>query len=102
MFEKGLMTSLGAFLFLQEKAGEAVRDMIERGRLAPEEGRRFLEDLTNRLEDDAREIRVKVKSEAEEKMRSAGVATETDLKDLKGRLAKIESRLEDIAARLEK
>ena len=101
MFEKGLLTTFGAFLFLQEKAGEAVRDMIERGRLAPEEGRRFLEDLTNRLEGDAEEIRIKVQDEAEERMRSAGVATEKDLKDLKGRLAKIESRLEDIAAKLE-
>ena len=101
-FEKGLLTTFGAFLFLQEKAGEAVSDMMERGRLAPEEGRRFLEDLTNRLERDTDDLRAKIQDEAEGRMRSAGVATETDLKDLKGRLAKIEGRLEEIAARLEK
>jgi len=59
--------------------------MMERGRMAPEEGRRFLQDLTTRLERDTDEIRVKIRDE-----------------DLKGRLAKIESQLEDIAARLDK
>ena len=88
-FEKGVLTTFGAFLFLQEKAGEAVSDMMERGRMAPEEGRRFMEDLTNRLERDTDDMRAKIQDEA-------------DLKDLKGRLAKIEGRLEEIASRLEK
>lgn len=64
--------------------------MMERGRMAPEEGRRFLQDLTNRLERDTDDLRAKMQDESE-----------TDLKDLKGRLAKIEGRLEEIAARLE-
>ena len=100
LIERGLLTTFGAVLFLQEKAGEAVRDMIERGRLAPEEGRRFLEDLTTRLEQDAEDIRARVERETEDRISSAGVATERDLKDLRRRLAKIENQLEEISNRL--
>lgn len=95
--ERGLLTGFGALLFAQERAQEAVRDMIQGGRLAPEEGRRFMEDISARLEDDWREAEKRFGESMESAMRSAGLATSSDLNELKAHLAKIENRLDEIA-----
>lgn len=93
LLEKGIYTTLGMFLFMQEKAGEAINDLIDRGRLAPEEGRRFMEDLNRRVERESKEIRTKIDEVIEDSLRDAGLITKADINQIKFSLSEIEDRL---------
>lgn len=51
-FEKGLYASLGFWLLIHEKADEIIREMIKKGEMAPEEGRKFLDELSTRVNEE--------------------------------------------------
>lgn len=93
ILEKGIYTTLGMFLFMQEKAAEAVNDLIDRGRLGPEEGRRFMEDFNRRLERETKELRSRIDVVIQDSLKQAGLITKSDINQIKLALSEIEDRL---------
>lgn len=92
--EKGIYSSVGMFLFMQEKAAEAVSDLVDRGRIGAEEGRRFIEDLDKRLRRESEELRRSVDTYVEEGTWRTGLATKSDFKEIKRQFSEIEERLQ--------
>lgn len=93
ILEKGIYSTLGMFLFMQEQANEVVNDLIDRGRLGPEEGRRFMDDFSKRLERDGREVREKIDASVQDSLRDAGLITKSDIDQIKLTLSEIDDRL---------
>jgi polyhydroxyalkanoate synthesis regulator phasin len=93
LVERAFFTSLGAVLFVQERTAEAVRELVERGRLAPEEGRRFLDDISSRVEADAETLRNTINKMVQESLKEAGLATKQEIRELREQLEKLEQRL---------
>jgi polyhydroxyalkanoate synthesis regulator phasin len=94
MIEKGILTTLGFWLLVHEKADEIIKEMIEKGKIAPEEGKHFLDELSQRVDDEKEVLKKKFSSTAETTLSQAGLATKKDLDQLAARLKKIETRLD--------
>lgn len=96
LLEKGFFAGVGALMYLQEKADEVVGEMIEKGRMAPEEGRRFIEALDKRLHDDFPDVRKRVDETMKATMRDAGFVTKDEIHDINEALTEIGARLKNI------
>lgn len=55
--EKGLMSFLGMWLLFHEVADEWIKKLIENGKSAPEDQRRFIEDLARKVDSEKEELR---------------------------------------------
>lgn len=60
IFEKGLYASLGFWLLIHEKADELIREMIKKGEMAPEQGRKFLDELSTRVNEEKEALKDRV------------------------------------------
>lgn len=96
MIEKGILTTLGFWLLVHEKADEIIKDMIEKGKIAPEEGKHFLDELSQRVDGEKEVLRKKFSSATTSTLSQAGLATKKDLDQLASRLKKIEARLDTL------
>ncbi|MDI6689436.1 MAG: hypothetical protein QMD66_00855 [Actinomycetota bacterium] len=96
LVEKGILTFLGAWLLLHEKAHEVIVDLIEKGKAAPEEGKYFIEDLSKRVDEEKEELKKKISECAHIALKEAGFATDGDVKMLTRRLNDLEKRLKSL------
>lgn len=60
LFEKGLYASLGFWLLIHEKADELIREMIKKGEMAPEQGRKFLDELSARVNEEKESLKDRI------------------------------------------
>ncbi len=92
LLEKGLLTSLGLWLLLHEKADEIIRDLVKKGKMAPEEGRRFLDELALRAEKEKEAIKEEFGSRSKAILREMGFVIRDDWEELLKRVDKLEKK----------
>lgn len=93
LFEKGLVTTLGATKLALEIVQDMVHEMIDMGKMAPEEGEKFLSNLSEKVEKEKEFIKERIASKMHKAADSAGVVTDEDLIEIKRRISNIEERL---------
>lgn len=96
LLEKGFFAGIGALMYVQEKASEVVGEMIEKGRMAPEEGKRFIEALDKRLQEDFPNVRKRVDESMKATLQDAGFVTKDEIHDINEALIEISARLKNI------
>ncbi len=96
VLEKSFYASLGAWLYLHEKADEIIKDLIAKGKMAPEEGKTFLNEVSKRVEDEKEIIKEKFSNSMDYVFEETGLATKKDLNELKDDLKKLDKRLNRI------
>lgn len=91
---KSLYASVGAGLILYETSIDLLKDVLDAGRIAPEEGRRIVDDVADRLEQDDVYDRGERGERRYHRHDGRGeYATKRDIDDLKSELSKINQRL---------
>lgn len=93
LLEKGLLTSLGLWLLLHEKADEIIRDLVEKGRMAPGEGRRFLDELALRIDKEKEVIREEFGTRSKAVLREMGLVTRDEWENLLKRVDELEKKV---------
>ncbi len=93
LLEKGLLFTLGAWLYLHEKADEVIKDLIEKGKVAPEEGRKFLDEFSVRVEKEKEEIKETIADLLQASFKDFGFLTKKDIVELVNRLEKLENKV---------
>ena len=96
LLEKGFFAGVGALMYLEEKADEVVGEMIDKGRMAPEEGRRFIEDLDRRLREEFPKAGKRVDESMKNALRDAGFVTKDEIHAISETLTEISARLKSI------
>lgn len=98
--EKGLMTTLGAWLLVHEKASEIIDEMIEKGKMAPREGRTYLDELSRKVDKEKEEIKSRLSGGMKSTLGTAGLATKDDIEELKIRLDQLEGAISVLESKL--
>ncbi len=96
VFEEGLYTSMGMFLFMQDKAQEVISDLVDGGRIGADEGRRFVDDFDRRLKKESKEFRSTVDTEIQKVLKESQIATRSDLSKIMIKLEKMEDKIADM------
>lgn len=94
--EGAILMSVGAASLTRERAEAALSDLVKRGQVSRDEGRTALEALMGRAKAegvDARGLVGRLPSGVQGVLREVGVATGTDLDDMKLKLAELDHRL---------
>lgn len=99
LVEKGFYTWLGAWLLFHEKADEIMREMVAKGKEAPEESRRTMDDVSRRVDEEKEELKSWFADSVASALRDTGVATRDEIDALNARLDDIEGRLAVVEAK---
>ncbi len=83
LLEKGLYASLGFWLLIHEKADELIKEMVKKGEMAPEQGRKFLDELSARVNEEKESIKNRVESLVQASLKDVFVTREEFEKLLK-------------------
>jgi len=96
IFEEGLYTSMGMFLFMQDKAAEVISDLVDGGRIGADEGRRFIDDFDRRLKRESKEFRKTIDLEVQNILKESQIATKSDLSKIMIKLDKLKDKIADM------
>lgn len=93
LLEKGVLATLGFWLLVHEKADDVIRDMIKKGKMAPEEGKHFLEELSGKVDDEKEEIKKRIGSSVRSAIKEAGGVTKEEIEKLELKMSELEGRI---------
>lgn len=93
-FRKVALFGIGALALSQEKIVEFSQEMVKKGEMNREEGKKFLLDVLSEKERQLKEVDEKINKKLKEFMECSGFAMKRDIDDLSERMEKIESAFE--------
>jgi polyhydroxyalkanoate synthesis regulator phasin len=99
MFRKMALFGIGAVAISQEKIEKFAQEMVEKGELNREEGKKFVQDVLSEKERQCKEIKEEISRKVKDVMENKDMATKKDVADLSARLEYVEttiSRLKQI------
>jgi len=99
LIEKGFYTTLGAWLLVHEKADEIMKDMVAKGREAPEGSKHMIDEMSRRVDDEKEEVKAWFSDAVAMALRDSGVATKEHIDALSSRIDEIEGRLAVVEAK---
>lgn len=93
VIERGIYTTLGAGMLVFEAAQNMVKDMVDKGRIAPEEGRRYMDDLSEQVQAQRDELRKRFVDSVQRQAKSADLPTREDVERIMLELEELEKRI---------
>ena len=93
LLRKGLMAGIGAVVLTTEKVQEAVKKLVEEGKISTEEGEKLAQELVKSGERQWEEITTKMADTTKKWSEGMEYVKRKELEELKERLAKVEERL---------
>ena len=99
ILEKGFYTTLGAGLLVFEAAQNMVKDLVDRGKIAPEEGRKYLDELSKRVEEERDDLRRRFVDGVQSQAKSLDLPTREDFERMNLALEELEKRVAMLEAK---
>jgi len=81
---------LGMVAIAKDKVEKAVAEMVERGKITREEGKKFYEDITSETSRAGSEFKDNMKEHFREFLEKSGIPSRAEFDELKARVAALE------------
>jgi len=81
---------IGAIVLTQEKLEELTKEMVEKGEINREEGKKFVREVLSEKDRQIKELGDKINQKVKEAVERSGAATKKDIEDIKTRLEALE------------
>lgn len=91
-----LMIGVGTTSFVAEKLREVSDQWVREGRLNPEQARAFVDDLMQQLRTDPANWEAQMQQQIRNMMQDLGVARQTEVDELRGRIDRLERQVRDL------
>ena len=101
MFEtlrKATYFGLGAAAMSVDRMRQLIDDLIERGDVTAEEGKKMYEEYTSRVEEEGRSMDDRIKTQIRNALKDIGVADRAQIAMLESRIDALELRVNDLSA----
>ncbi len=99
LMKKSLAFGLGAAALSAEKVKQFVDDMVERGEMTSEEGKRFMEDVNARADEEKKRMQSWMQEQMTKMLKQAGVAEASQLRELESRIALLENKVSKLLSK---
>jgi polyhydroxyalkanoate synthesis regulator phasin len=96
VFRKIGLFGLGVMAITQEKIEEFSQEMVKKGEMNREEGKKFVMEVLSEKDRQLKELGDKINQKVKEAVESTGAATTKDIQEIKKRIDSIENRLDAI------
>ncbi len=84
---------VGAAFLTKEKIEELNRELVEKGKMTQEEGKKFVEELIRKSESAKDQLELWISQRVEEKIKQLDLATKDELADLKRQVEELQVAL---------
>ena len=93
LLKKIINTSLGAAILAKDKIKEFIDELVNKGKLTEEEGKRFMDDLRKETNKSGKNIEEEVRRIMERMLDRMDIATKKDLKVLQKKIDELENEI---------
>lgn len=93
MFRKMGLFGIGVISLTQEKVEEFSQEMIKKGELSREEGKKFVQELISEREKQIQELEDKINERVKETIEKSGMVMKSDIIALEKKIEKLEKTI---------
>jgi polyhydroxyalkanoate synthesis regulator phasin len=97
MIRKMGLFGIGVISMTQEKIEEFTQEMIKKGEISREEGKKFVKEVLSEKEKHLKELEDKINDRVRENIRKSGVVMKEDLETLEKKIEKLEKTVHGMA-----
>jgi len=94
MLKKMGLFGIGVISLTQEKIEEFSQEMIKKGELSREEGRKFVKEVLSEQEKQIKELEDKINNRVKETLEKSGVVMKSDIATLEKKIEKLEKAIQ--------
>jgi polyhydroxyalkanoate synthesis regulator phasin len=95
-----LMIGVGTTSFVAEKLREVSEQLIKEGKINPEQANAFVDDLMTRLKSEQGNFEEQMEKQMRNMLQDLGVARQTEVDELRGRIDRLERQVRDLENKL--
>ena len=85
---------IGVISITKEKVEELSRELIQKGELSQEEGKKFVHDVLAEKEKQVKEIEKQANTKVQEFINKSGIVTKKDIQALEKKIEELEKKLQ--------
>jgi len=94
MFKKMGLFGIGVISLTQEKVEEFSQDMIKKGELSREEGKKLVKDILYEREKQVKDLEDKINDRVRDTLEKSGVVMKSDISALEKKIEKLEKTIQ--------
>lgn len=87
---------VGVIAITQEKVEEFAKEMVEKGEMNREEGKKFVIEVLSEKDRQVKELGDKINQKVKEAVERSGAVTKNDVEDIKNEMTDIKKRIDDL------
>ncbi len=97
MFKKMGLFGIGVVSLTQEKIEEFSQEMIKKGDMSKEEGKKFVKEVLSEKEKHLKDIEKKINETVKENIKKSGIVMKSDIAALERKIEKLEKTMQSLA-----
>ncbi|MBW6470049.1 MAG: phasin family protein [Methanosarcinaceae archaeon] len=90
------LLGIGAWALTEEKINEISKELVEKGEINKEEGKKFVRELVDEQKKQKNELESKISEKVKETFGKAGMETKEEIKRLEKKIDKLEKVIEKL------
>ncbi|MEH2295111.1 phasin family protein [Nostoc sp.] len=98
--EQLMMVGLGTTSLVAEKLRQVSDDLVKDGKLNPEQAKAVIDDIAQQLKSEQGNFDVQMQRQMRNMMQDLGVARQSEVDELRGRIDRLERQLRDLENKL--
>ncbi|MDZ8225307.1 MULTISPECIES: phasin family protein [unclassified Nostoc] len=95
-----MMVGLGTTSLVAEKLRQVSDDLVKDGKLNPEQAKAVIDDIAQQLKSEQGNLDVQMQRQMRNMMQDLGVARQSEVDELRGRIDRLERQLRDLENKL--
>ncbi len=96
-FKKMGLFGIGVVSLTQEKIEEFTQEMIKKGEMSKEEGKKFVKEVLSEKEKQLKDIEKKINEKVKENLKKSGIVMKGDIAALERKIEKLEKTMQSLA-----
>ena len=93
VIKKAIMIGIGLALKTKDEVEEFTKDLITRGEITENDGRKFIDDLQKRYDESKETLEERIESIIKEILKKGNIATRDEIEELKKEISELRSAL---------
>ncbi len=102
IFRKAALFGIGAIALSQEKLEEFVQEMIKKGEINREDGKKFVMEIVSEKNRQCKDVEERISRKVKDVIENSGVACKKDVEELSSKTESLSVRMERIEASIER
>ncbi len=97
MLRKMGLFGIGVLSLTQEKIEEFTQEMVKKGEMSREEGKKFVKDVLSEKEKQLKDMEEKINERVKENLKRSGIVMKSDFDTLEKKIEKLEKTIQSMS-----